>query len=97
MTEKQLNVTCELEKPLTATQVMELLATKGLYFDKLYKSRKHPGAYVAHRGFFYRHGNDEQKMAAAIEEAIGAEILEATEYYKTWPQDSYWEVIFRLP
>jgi len=81
---------------MTATQVQEILASKKLYFDKVYKSRKHKGAYVVQKGFFYRHGNNERKLAMAIKEATRAEIIEATEHYEMWPKDSYWEVVFRL-
>lgn len=86
------------QKLLTATEMQELLAKNGFMVEdyNIFRSRKHKGAYVVRRGFFYRHGRTVDQMEQQLEQALpGASVIEAEEHYNTWPKDSYWEVIFR--
>ena len=86
-----------MKRAITASQVSQLLATKGFYADKIHKSRKFPGAYVVREGFYYRHGQSQFTIADKLKKAVQAQIVIAREEYASWPKDSYWEVIFRLP
>lgn len=55
------------------------------------------GEVIAKRGFFYRHGRDEETLAkdiTAVLDYAGIKfaITHKQEHYNSWPKDSWWEV-----
>jgi ABC-type sulfate transport system substrate-binding protein len=82
---------------MTATQVTEKFAKKGMYFDKLFKSRKHPGCYIARKGYFYKHGKTAEGMVEQmVEKWPEIEIVQVRDEFNAWPKDSYFEVVFKI-
>jgi hypothetical protein len=63
-----LAVAKELTAGLTSSSVKTLLENNGCHPDEVW--RKSGGEFVAARGFFYTHGYDELKWAAAVEDAL---------------------------
>lgn len=77
----------------TLTTVRDRLASVA---DSVGYSRK-DDAFVAKRGYFYRHGMDADKLADAVKRALlDAVVLEASDHWNPWPRDSWFEVRFRL-
>lgn len=67
--------------------------------DKI--SFKKDGTILAKRGYFYRHGMDETKMANALVSALAAEgieieVVDKYDDWKPWPKDSNLVVVFKL-
>lgn len=83
----------------TAREINEILAGKGIYADKVFKSK---GSVKARFGFFYRSGKDEHYWAQKIKDAFEGDsrynlnLVNAKEIWQAWPKDSYWEVIFTI-
>lgn len=66
-------------------------------FDKVGWSAKGQ-CFVVKQGYFYTHGNDEQKVAAKLQRAIPeAIIVDASNHWNAWPRDSWFEVRFKMP
>jgi len=62
--------------------------------DSVGYSKKN-GCFVAKRGYFYRHGMTEEKLAAAIQTALPSAVVVATsDQWHAWPKDSWLEVRF---
>ncbi len=91
----------ETPKKLTAAWLNENLGdgfsktmVKGLANQKEVFKYRH--------GFYYRHGNDANKVAAKLALdfqtylGLNINILGAHEHWATWPKDSYWEVKFQV-
>ena len=52
---------------------------------------------ICKRGYFYHHGQSVEKLARAITYVLPqVEIVEAHDYFKRWPADSYMEVRCRF-
>lgn len=62
---------------------------------------KRDGTIVAKRGYFYRHGMDENKMADKLvaslkAEGIEIEVVDKYDDWNAWPKDSNMVVVFKL-
>ena len=62
---------------------------------------KRDGSIVAKRGYFYRHGMDENKMADKLvaslkAEGIEIEVIDKYDDWNAWPKDSNMVVVFKL-
>jgi hypothetical protein len=54
--------------------------------------------YIVKHGYFYSHGYDEDKLAAAVKKVIPeAQVTKATNHWNAWPKDSWFEVRFKVP
>ncbi len=76
---------------MTATQFEQLLETKGIHPDKVFKSK---GNWVLRWGFFYKHGRTSDTFKNHIEKDLGVKVTESQEVWQVWPKDSYWEIKF---
>lgn len=55
------------------------------------------GFIVARRSFFYRLGLNAEILAREVKRQIpGADVIEAREYFNSWPRESYWRVEFQV-
>ncbi len=62
---------------------------------------KKDGTIVGKRGYFYRHGADENKVANNLKtvlagQGIEIQIVDAYDDFKPWPKGSNFVVVFRL-
>lgn len=63
-----------------------------LIFETVRYSKKE-NKWVCRRSFFYTNGNSAEKLADKVKGLLaGVKILSAREVWKTWPEDSYWQV-----
>ena len=67
--------------------------------DKI--SFKKDGTILAKKGYFYRHGMDETKMAKDLKTSLEAEgikiqIIDMYDDWNPWPKDSNFVVVFKL-
>ena len=64
-------------------------------------SFKRDGTLVFKRGYFYRHGMDEQKFAKHVlylleQAGVTATLVSARDRWAPWPRDSFFEVTVSL-
>ena len=81
----------------TKKEIQALVEKAGLHPDSIGKSRKQPGTWILKRSFFYTHGNSAYKIADALKAADArVTIISASDVWKNWPTESYFEVRFTV-
>lgn len=85
---------------MKTSEVKNILHTNSVSFDTL--SQK-DGVFTLRRGFFYRHGNDANQIAAKLQEALpNATVVDKGEVWKPFrggasvAQGSHWYVKFTV-
>ena len=83
-------------KKVEKERIEDVLFKAGVSGDSLTFGRD--GTITSKHGYFYRHGNSPEKIAARIKAALPtAVIVDARDKWSRWPKDSYFLVKFRLP
>ena len=81
----------------TKKEIEALVQKANLHPDSIGRSRKEPGKWILKRSFFYTHGNSAHKMAEALKAADArVTIISASDVWKSWPTESYFEVRFQI-
>jgi len=86
---------------ISVNKIRNKLNDDGVLFSRVFKYRKGKQVYVAQSNFFYRMGYSAEGFAGQIEDALEdddctVEILSTNSIKQSWPNDSYFEVVFKL-